>query len=51
MIDIIKSLIVGMLCGGIFTVFKLPVPAPGVLPGIVGIVGIYLGYLIVKHFI
>ncbi|MCI3925101.1 DUF1427 family protein [Paenibacillus sp. TRM 82003] len=41
--DIILSLIVGALLGGIFRWLKLPSPAPAVLSGIVGIFGIYLG--------
>lgn len=42
------SLIVGIVVGAIFTAFKLPVPAPGVIEGVVGIVGIYLGMAILK---
>jgi XapX domain-containing protein len=41
--DIVLSLIVGALLGGIFRWLKLPSPAPAVLSGIVGIFGIYLG--------
>lgn len=51
MAEIIKSLVVGMICGGVFTLVKLPIPAPGVLPGVIGIIGVYIGYVIVKHFI
>lgn len=43
MIEIIASLATGVLVGVIFSMFKLPLPAPPVLSGIVGIFGIYLG--------
>lgn len=41
--DIILALVVGLITGLIFSFFKLPIPAPGVLPGVIGIVGVYLG--------
>lgn len=41
--DIILALVVGIITGLIFSFFKLPIPAPGVLPGVIGIVGVYLG--------
>lgn len=44
--QIIVSLVVGVAVGAIFTAFKLPVPAPGVIEGVVGIVGIYLGMVV-----
>lgn len=44
--DILLALFVGTSTGIIFSLFKLPLPAPSVLPGVIGIVGIYLGSLI-----
>lgn len=41
---IILSIITGFLVGFIFAFMKLPIPAPPALPGIMGIVGIYLGF-------
>ena len=38
------SLLTGVICGFIFAKLNLPVPAPNVLAGIVGIFGIFLGY-------
>lgn len=38
------ALLVGFICGVIFAFFKLPIPAPPQLPGIMGIVGIYIGF-------
>lgn len=44
----ILSLVTGMVVGVVFTLFKLPLPAPPVLSGILGIVGIYLGSKVVE---
>ncbi|QFT90973.1 hypothetical protein FIU87_20195 [Bacillus sp. THAF10] len=38
------ALVTGLVVGFIFALFRLPIPAPPVFSGIVGIVGIYLGY-------
>ncbi|MCK6206736.1 DUF1427 family protein [Bacillus infantis] len=38
------SLITGFAVGFIFALFKLPIPAPPALAGVVGIIGIYLGF-------
>lgn len=43
MIELILALVTGFLVGVIFTALKLPIPAPPVLSGIVGIFGVYLG--------
>ncbi|MBU2919042.1 DUF1427 family protein [Psychrosphaera sp. F3M07] len=43
MAEILTALAIGVLVGLIFSFFKLPLPAPPVLSGIVGIFGIYLG--------
>jgi len=45
MIEILAALGTGILVGVIFSLFKLPLPAPPVLSGIVGIFGIYVGGL------
>ncbi|OQP06791.1 XapX domain-containing protein [Geobacillus sp. 46C-IIa] len=41
--EVILSLITGMVVGFLFTLFRLPIPAPPALAGIAGIVGVYLG--------
>jgi XapX domain-containing protein len=46
--DIILALISGLIMGGIFSLIKLPIPAPSNFAGVMGIVGIFLGYLLVK---
>lgn len=43
MAEVILALATGALVGIIFSVLKLPLPAPPVISGIAGIVGIYLG--------
>jgi len=44
--DMIMAPVVGLIVGVIFRMLKLPLPAPPVLPGILGIVGIFLGGLL-----
>lgn len=41
-----EALAVGAVVGVIFARLHLPIPAPPTLTGILGIVGIYLGYKI-----
>jgi XapX domain-containing protein len=44
--EVILALLVGLIVGVIFSWLKLPVPAPPVLSGVAGIVGIYLGSIV-----
>jgi XapX domain-containing protein len=44
MINCLLALLCGFICGVIFAFFKLPIPAPPQLPGIMGIVGVYIGF-------
>lgn len=37
------SLITGLFVGVVFTAFKLPLPAPPVIEGVLGIFGIWAG--------
>ncbi|MFC5051106.1 XapX domain-containing protein [Rubritalea spongiae] len=41
--EILLATLTGLLVGVIFSALKLPIPAPPVLSGIMGIVGIFLG--------
>jgi len=41
--EIIMALVAGIIVGVVFKALKLPLPAPPVLAGIMGILGIYLG--------
>lgn len=43
MVEIILAAAVGLMTGFIFSFFKLPIPAPSALPGIIGIVGVFVG--------
>lgn len=45
MTEIIIALFTGAIVGVVFSILKLPLPAPPVLSGIAGIFGIYLGGL------
>lgn len=49
--ELVLALVTGLAVGAIFKLLKLPIPAPPVLPGILGIVGIYLGGIIVQRLI
>ena len=46
--DNLYALGTGFAVGAVFALLKLNVPAPTVLPGIMGILGIFLGYIVVK---
>ncbi len=43
MSDLLLAILAGFLVGILFSAIKLPLPAPPVLAGVLGIVGIYLG--------
>lgn len=42
------ALLTGIVTGGLFAYLSVPIPAPPELPGVMGIVGIYLGYKTVE---
>lgn len=42
--EVILALFTGFIVGLLFAIVRLPIPAPPALAGVVGIVGIYLGY-------
>ncbi|HAT3916695.1 TPA: DUF1427 family protein [Kluyvera ascorbata] len=46
--DIIMSSGIGFGIGALFTLCRLPIPAPNVLPGVLSIVFMYFGYLVVR---
>ncbi|NKE35884.1 DUF1427 family protein [Natronococcus sp. JC468] len=45
---IVLGLLTGALTGAFFALVDVPIPAPPELPGLMGIVGIYLGYRLVE---
>lgn len=49
--ELIVALLTGLVVGAVFKLLKLPLPAPPVLAGILGIVGIYLGGVLTERLI
>lgn len=45
----IVALVVGIVTGAVFSLSKLPLPAPPTMAGIAGIVGIFAGAKIVEY--
>ncbi|WP_027364421.1 XapX domain-containing protein [Desulfotruncus alcoholivorax] len=43
--EVIMTTLAGFLIGVLFAKLKLPVPAPPTLAGVMGIVGLFLGYV------
>lgn len=41
--QVILSIVAGAALGFVFRALKLPLPAPSVLAGVIGILGVYLG--------
>jgi len=48
---LVKSLGTGFVAGVIFSLLKLPIPAPSEFASIVGILGVFLGLLAVRFFV
>ncbi|MGM0502905.1 MAG: XapX domain-containing protein [Bacillota bacterium] len=46
--NVILSTLSGLTVGALFYFLKLPIPAPPTLSGIMGIVGIYLGFILMR---
>ena len=49
--ELILTTVTGIVVGGVFSIFKLPIPAPPVFAGLMGIVGLWIGYGIVQRFV
>lgn len=49
--EVLMTTVTGMGVGAVFAVFKLPVPAPPVFAGLMGIFGLWLGYGIITRVI
>jgi XapX domain-containing protein len=43
-LQVVLALLTGIVAGAAFAALEVPVPAPPNLAGVVGIVGIYLGF-------
>lgn len=48
--EMVLATLTGVAVGVFFSLLKLPLPAPPALAGVLGIVGIYLGHLLVGYF-
>lgn len=48
--EILKAILTGYACDIIFSLLRLPIPAPPVLAGIAGIIGIWMGFVTVNYF-
>jgi len=46
---IVLALLTGAATGAVFGLLDVPMPAPPELPGLLGIVGVYLGYKTTEH--
>lgn len=44
--EVVLTTITGFFVGLLFARLKLPIPAPPTLAGVMGIVGLFLGYLV-----
>ena len=49
MSEVLLATLSGLFVGMLFSAIKLPIPAPPVLPGVMGIVGVYLGSVIYQE--
>lgn len=47
--EVIAALFVGIVVGALFAGLNLPIPAPPALSGVMGIIGIYLGYRLIIY--
>jgi len=46
----ILSFITGLSFGGISALLKLPIPAPNTFAGLLGIIGLFVGYVLTQRF-
>jgi XapX domain-containing protein len=52
MVDLTLTLLAtltGVVTGALFKFLEIPIPAPPELPGLLGIVGIYVGFKLVEY--
>jgi XapX domain-containing protein len=48
--ELLLSLVTGAVFGAAFTWLKFPLPAPSTAAGVAGVVGVYVGMVIVSWF-
>jgi XapX domain-containing protein len=49
--EVLYTTLTGTAVGAIFSVLKLPIPAPPVFAGLMGIVGLWIGYAMISRVI
>ena len=47
---VVLATFTGLIVGALFAYLRIPTPAPPSLAGVMGIVGIWLGYRLVHHY-
>jgi XapX domain-containing protein len=47
---VLAATLTGLFVGALFASLRIPIPAPPALAGVMGIVGIWVGYRLVRHF-
>jgi XapX domain-containing protein len=47
--DVLFATATGLVAGAVFALVDAPIPAPPAFAGVMGIVGVYLGYRIVEY--
>lgn len=45
---VLLALLTGIITGAVFAALRIPIPAPPTLVGVMGIVGIYVGYKLIE---
>ncbi|WP_232701902.1 XapX domain-containing protein [Halobacterium wangiae] len=46
---VVAATLTGLFVGAVFASLRIPIPAPPNLAGVMGVVGIWLGYRLVRH--
>jgi XapX domain-containing protein len=47
---VVAATATGLLVGALFASLRIPIPAPPNFAGVMGIVGIWFGYQLVRHY-
>lgn len=46
---VVLALLTGIITGAVFAALRIPIPAPPNVVGVMGIVGIYVGYKAIEY--
>jgi XapX domain-containing protein len=46
--EVLYTTLTGVAVGGVFSILRLPIPAPPVFAGLMGIVGLWIGYALIQ---